>query len=307
LREEGHAIKLAFTKKPAQNFRLLVFAIASLVLLAADRRGAIGALHSGLDAAVYPLQQLVSTPVRFAEWVRENVSGYAGILEENQRLKEERIRLEARLAKFSALEQENIRLRALLGASTRIGEHFLIAELLSVNLVPYEHLVLANKGSNIGVHVGQPVFDSRGVVGQVLRASPVSAEVMLITDPNHAIPVQVERNGLRTIAVGTGRIDRLILPYLSGSADIREGDRLVTSGMGGVFPAGYPVATVVDISSNGSSLAKVSAEPIAPLDRIHEVLLVWTRTDVQGLDKARENPLRSANGAAGASVQHAAR
>lgn len=304
MRREGHAIKLAFTKKPAQNFRLLVFAIASLVLLAADRRGTIGALHSGLGAAVYPLQQFVSAPVRFAEWLRENVSGYAGILEENQRLKEERIRLEARLAKFSALEQENIRLRALLGASIKIGEHFLIAELLSINLVPYEHLVLANKGSNIGVHVGQPVFDARGVVGQVLRVSPVSAEVMLITDPNHAIPVQVERNELRTIAVGTGRIDRLILPYLSGSADIREGDRLVTSGMGGVFPAGYPVATVVDISNTGSSLAKVSAEPIAPLDRIHEVLLVWTRSDVQSQDKVREG---APPATAGSAAQHAAR
>ncbi|AAU90719.1 rod shape-determining protein MreC [Methylococcus capsulatus] len=297
---EGRAIKLAFTKKPAQNFRLLVFAVVSLVLLAADRRGAIGALRGGLDAAVYPLQQFVSAPVRFAEWLRENVSGYASLLEENQRLKEESLRLEARLAKFSALEQENIRLRALLGASIKIGEHFLIAELLSINLVPYEHLVLANKGSNIGVHVGQPVFDARGVVGQVLRVSPVSAEVMLITDPNHAIPVQVERNGLRTIAVGTGRIDRLILPYLSGSADIREGDRLVTSGMGGVFPAGYPVATVVDISNTGSSLAKVSAEPVAPLDRIREVLLVWTRSDVQTRDETGESP----SGAAAPHVAH---
>lgn len=281
---------------------MLVFTIVSLALLAAERRGAIGSLHASLDAAVYPLQQIVSAPVRLAGWLQEYVSGYSRIQEENRRLKDEHTRLEAKLLKFSALEQENIRLRALLGASIKIGEHFLIAELLSVNLVPYEHLVLANKGSNIGVHVGQPVFDSRGVVGQVLRVSPFSAEVMLITDPNHAIPVQVERNGLRTIAVGTGQADRLILPYLSASADIKDGDRLLTSGMGGVFPAGYPVATVVDISNAGSSLAKVSAAPIAPLERIHEVLLVWTHTDTAATPQSREP---AANGTGATPRQHA--
>ncbi|HWP00956.1 MAG TPA: rod shape-determining protein MreC [Methylococcus sp.] len=275
----GRAIKPIFSKKPAQNFRLLLFAVVSLVLLAADRRGALGALHSGLGAAVYPLRQMVSTPVRLIESLQEQVSSYAHALEENRRLRAERTLLEAKLLKVAALEQENIRLRALLGASIEVGEHFLIAEILSVNLVPYEHLVVVNKGARLGVHAGQPVFHSRGVVGQVVRVSPLSSEVMLMTDPNHAIPVQVNRNGLRTIALGSGKTDRLVLPYLSGSADIQVGDLLVTSGMGGVFPSGYPVATVSEIADAGSSFAKVTATPVAPLDRIREVLLVWTHAE----------------------------
>jgi rod shape-determining protein MreC len=143
-------------------------------------------------------------------------------------------------------------------------------------LVPYEHIVVVNKGARFGVHVGQPVFDANGVVGQVLRVTPYNAEVMLITDPNHAIPVQVNRNGLRTLALGTGQTDRLALPYLSSNADIQVGDLLVTSGLGGVFPHGYPVATVTDVAPQKTAFAKISAAPVAQLDRNRELLLVWS-------------------------------
>jgi rod shape-determining protein MreC len=110
--------------------------------------------------------------------------------------------------------------------------------------VPYEHVVVVNKGSRFGVHKKQPVLDANGIVGQVIRSLPLSSEVMLITDPNHAIPVQVNRNGLRTIAIGSGLLDRLNLPFLPNNADIIPGDLLVTSGLGGTFPQGYPVAIV---------------------------------------------------------------
>ncbi len=228
---------------------------------------------------VYPLQQIVSSPIRWLGEVGESVSSWAGLVTENRRLKEEIMVLRAKQLKFAALEQENIRLRNLLDSSFKLGEQVLIAEILSINLVPYEHVVMVNKGGRFGVHPEQAVLDAQGAVGQVLRVTPYSAEVILITDPSHAIPVQVNRNGLRTIAVGTGQLDRLALPYLSSNADVRVGDLLVTSGMGGVFPAGYPVATVTSIASEKNAFAKISATPMAHLDRDREVLLVWGNSE----------------------------
>jgi rod shape-determining protein MreC len=250
--------------------------IASLVLLAAEQHGAWSSARTPFAVMIYPLQQIVSSPVRLARDIAENVSSYAKLAAENRQLKDEALILKTKQLKFAALEQENIRLRGLLDTSFKVGEQVLIAELLSINLVPYEHVVAVNKGSRFGVHPGQAVFDGNGVVGQVLRVTPYSAEVMLITDPSHAIPVQINRNGLRTIALGTGQIDRLALPYLPSNADVQVGDLLVTSGMGGVFPPGYPVATVTAIAPQKSPFAKISAVPMAQLDRNRELLLVWS-------------------------------
>jgi rod shape-determining protein MreC len=184
-----------------------------------------------------------------------------------------------------------------LETSFKVGEQMLVAEVLAVNVVPYGQLVVVNKGTRFGVHTSQPVFDATGVVGQVVRVTPYSAEVMLITDINHGIPVQVNRNGLRTVAVGSGQIDRLVLPYLSGSADLQPGDLLVTSGLGGGFPQGYPVATVTDMTTHQDSpLAKVSATPTAKLDRLREVLLVWSNSDpIPRVPDQAESPLESAS------------
>ncbi len=252
---------------------------ASLILLAAEQRGVLNPLRTLLTVIVYPLQQAVSIPVRLAQDTYASLSSYSHLVQENRQLKEEQLILKTRLLKFAALEQENLRLRGLLETSFKVGEQALIAELLSVKLVPYEHIVIVNKGSRFSVYAGQPVLDANGVVGQVLRTTPFNAEVMLITDPNHAIPVQVNRNGLRTIAVGTGHIDQLLLPYLTQNADIREGDLLVSSGLGGVFPHGYPVATVNSTKSPSGPFAKISATPVARLDRVHEVLMVWSKAE----------------------------
>lgn len=253
--------------------------VASLGLLAAEQLGAGQSLRTPFAVMLYPLQQLISSPARFFRETRDNVTTYAALVAENQRLRDEALILRTRQLKFDALEQENIRLRGLLDTSFKIGEQVMIAELLSINLVPYEQVVVVNKGSRFGVHTGQAVFDGRGVVGQVLRVTPYSAEIMLITDSSHAIPVQINRNGIRTIALGTGRIDRLALPYLPSNADVKVGDLLVTSGLGGVFPAGYPVARVAAIAPEKSPLEKVSAVPLALLDRNRELLLVWNASD----------------------------
>ncbi len=272
-------MKPLFTKRPSPNLGLFVCVFASLVLLAGEQKALLNPLREMLSSAVYPLQQLVSSPTQAFRKLGEVFSAQAGLLNENEELRREQILLKAKQLKFSALEQENLRLRGLLDTSFKLGEQVMIAELLAVNVVPYEHVLVVNKGNRFGVYPGQPVMDANGVVGQVLRVSPYSSEIILITDPNHAIPVQVNRNGLRTIAQGTGQLDKLSLPYLSSNADIQPGDLLVTSGMGGIFPQGYPVASVVTLTDQAGSFTKLGAVPMAKLDRNRELLLVWNKPE----------------------------
>ena len=235
-----------------------------------------GAVRSGLSVLVYPIQYLAHLPVRGSEWMVENLSGRNQLLEENKRLKVSMLLLKAKQQTHQAVAQENVRLRALLDSAQKIQERVLVTELLRVDMDPYQHQVKINKGESDGVFNGQATIDAFGVVGQVTQTSPVTANVMLITDLSHATPVQVSRTNLRTIAVGSGRIDQLDLPYLPNNTDIQVGDLLVTSGLGGIFPPGYPVATVVEVTpSPGKGFAKVTAKPKAFLEHSRLLLLVW--------------------------------
>ncbi len=254
--------------------------LCSVVLLAVDYRGSkLDNIRSALSIITYPIQLMVSLPVELSEDAYNAVVSYRELKKENESLKQKQLINSIKLLKYEALENENIRLRRLLENSFKLGEQVLIAELLSVNLVPYEHVVVVNKGARFGVHAKQPVMDANGIVGQVIRSLPLSAEVMLITDPNHAIPVQVNRNGLRTIAIGSGRLDRLNLPFLPNNADILPGDLLVTSGLGGTFPQGYPVAIVDDFTIQPNKpFASITAIPKAKLDRSRELLIVWSNS-----------------------------
>ena len=183
---------------------------------------------------------------------------------------------EMQLQKLAALETENIRLRELLDSSFEVGEKVLIAELMSVNLDPYKHQIVVNRGELHDLYPGQPLLDARGVMGQIVHAGPYTSTAVLITDTSHAIPVQVNRTGLRTIALGSGTINRLELPYIPNNADIQPGDLLITSGLGGRFPPGYPVATVHAVRHDpGLTFSQVVATPTAELNRSREVLLVW--------------------------------
>jgi rod shape-determining protein MreC len=167
----------------------------------------------------------------------------------------------------------------LLGSSIKVGNRVLVAEISAVDLDPFRHQVMIRKGSTSGVYLGQAVLDAHGVMGQVVHTTPYTATVLLITDASHSLPVQVLRSGQRTVAVGNGRSDALDLPYLPNNLDVREGDLLVTSGLGGVFPGGYPVATITSVQRQpGRSFAAVAARPLAQLDRSREVLLVWQVT-----------------------------
>jgi len=277
---EDLAIKLLFATGPSINTRLLVAVILSIALLVAEHRSPqLDFLRATLSFFIDPLKYIVDLPSALIESAADSISSYATLKKDNERLRKEQLLRQTQLLKFEALEKENIRLRALLENSFKLGEQVLIAELLAVNMLPSEHIVIVNKGTRFGVHKQQPVLDANGVVGQVFRALPLSSEIMLITDPNHAIPVQVNRNGLLTIAVGSGEPNRLILPYLPSNADIKPGDLLITSGLGGTFPQGYPVATIDDFNSQPNKpFANITATPAAKLDRNRELMIVWSNS-----------------------------
>jgi len=233
-------------------------------------------VRAGLSVVVYPLQFTVDLPSTLSDWFSESLASRRRLREENESLRTQQMMQEVQLQKLAALEAENIRLRELLDSSFKVGQKVLIAELLSVNLDPYKHQIVINKGELHDVYPGQPLLDARGVMGQIVHTGPYTSTAMLITDTSHAIPVQVNRNGLRTIAIGTGTINRLELPYIPNNADIQPGDLLITSGLGGHFPPGYPVATVTAVQHDpGHTFSQVAATPLAELNRSREVLLVW--------------------------------
>jgi rod shape-determining protein MreC len=252
--------------------------VASITLLTTEHISLrLDPVRAALSLVVDPIKYLVDLPTETASRIGNSLKSYSDLREENKRLREAEATDQIRLLKFEALEKENIRLRALLENSFTLGEQVLIAELLSVNIAPpYENVVVVNKGTRFGVHTQQAVVDANGIVGQVLRALPNSSEIILITDPNHAIPVQVNRNGLLTIAVGSGELNSLTLPFLPDNADIRPGDLLITSGLGGTFPPGYPVAVVDAFTPPANK--QVTATPKATLDRNRELMIVWSNT-----------------------------
>jgi rod shape-determining protein MreC len=261
--------------------RFLLLSLVCLSLMLLDQREHhLARVRQALSVVVYPVRVLVDLP--FSAW-RATQTTFADretLIAENESLKRERLNAEFRLQRLAALEMENARLRELLDSTARVGSRALIAEILAVDLDPYRQRFDLNRGLVDGVYVGQALLDAQGVVGQVVRVGPLTSEAVLITDADHAVPVSVNRNGLRTIAVGTGDSGRLRLPYLTNNADIEVGDLLVSSGLGGVFPAGYPVGRVVEVRLRpDQAFAEVLAAPVAALDRDREVLLVWNAAD----------------------------
>lgn len=261
---------------PSTLTRFVLLALLSAALMFFDHRGQyLQRLRAALMVAVYPIQVTASLPV---ELYHELVDTFTADRELRQRilhLETEREQLLARQQQFDALARENERLRAMLGAASRVADRVLVAQLMEVSLEPFSRRLLIRRGSRDGVYVGQPAIDAYGIVGQVTQVAPFVSTVTLITDPSHAIPVLDNRSGLRTVVFGSGDQDALAVPYLTGVADIREGDLLVSSGMGGVFPAGYPVATVTKIENDpGESFLSIQARPAAHLNHGQQVLLI---------------------------------
>ena len=247
-------------------------------------------LRSGLAVLLVPVKWLASVPQSMMAGLNSWLEAEEDVRDSYDRLRDEHIKLKARLQRLQVLESENASLRRLLAAAERVPDQVLMAELVEVSLDPYTHKILLNRGLKDGVYVGQPVLDQEGIMGQVTQVMPFSSAVTLITDPSHGLPVQVRRNGLRAIAFGTGKSDELRISYLTPNADIQVGDILVTSGLGGRFPSGYPVAEVKELVSDASeAFLRIAALAIARLDRTNQVLLVW-----HGLGKQGEPPAAAA-------------
>jgi rod shape-determining protein MreC len=233
-----------------------------------------------LSFIVHPVLVAASLPENIYDWLTESTSDYAHLLEENQQLKSDALLLKAKLQKFEALETENTRLHSLLESSFKLGEQFISASLISVNQNQNTQLVVIDKGSRFNLFSGQTALNEDGVIGQIIDVRPLSSSIMLITDPNHAIPVEITRTGLRTIASGNGVQNTLTLPYLPHNVDVKVGDLLTTSGLGGVFPKGYPVATISKLTPLlGEAFMYAEATTIAKIESIRDILLVWSKQE----------------------------
>lgn len=262
---------------PALGLRVLGLIFISILLMYVDHRdNHLDTARKAIGATVYPLRVVVDAPIRFWGWLSDSTTSRNDLKLELDRLQAERLLTNARLQKLNALEAENNRLRALLDARLQVRDRVRVAEIMSVDANPFDHSLVIDIGTQDGVYDGQALVDADGVVGQVIEAGFMTSQAMLISDTDHALPVEVNRNGLRTIVVGTGKIDQLELPFVVNNADIRVGDLLVTSGFGGAFPAGYPVAIVESVTRIPQDpYADVTATPAASLGQVREVMLIF--------------------------------
>jgi rod shape-determining protein MreC len=259
--------------------RCVLYSLLALALIIIDKRyDQLGRIRRVLSIVAYPVQIAVASPFEGWDWFRESVTTRDALRADKSKLEAELRLAQFRLQRYEALEAETARLRGLRDSTVGITDRFIIGNVMDVDLDAFRERVLVDKGAQDGVFVGQAVLDGGGVVGQVARVGQLTSEVILLSDATHAIPVQINRNGLRTIAVGTGDMSRLKLPYLPTSADVVAGDLLVTSGLGGGFPAGYPVGTVAEVKRDpAQSLAEVDVKPAAALDRSRELMFVWMK------------------------------
>jgi rod shape-determining protein MreC len=257
--------------------RCVLYCLLALGLIIFDKRyDHLGDIRRFLSVVAYPVQIAVASPFQGWDWFRESVSSRETLRADKARLEAELRLANFRLQRYEALEAESQRLRSLRENTAGVANRFIVGDIMNLDIDAFRERVLVDKGARDGVFAGQAVLDAGGVFGQVARVGELTSEVILVSDGAHAIPVQVNRNGLRTIAVGTGDMTRLKLPYLSTSADVIAGDLLVTSGLGGGFPAGYPVGTITEVKRDpGQSLAEIEVRPAAALDRSREVMFVW--------------------------------
>lgn len=234
-------------------------------------------LRAFIGVFITPVQWMSSLPGQLGGWAEDTAVSRVTLLDENKRLRHEALILKQKVQQMVALRAENNRFRELLNASEQLDDKVLVAELIGVDPDPYTHHIILNKGSEHGVFVGQPILDAHGLMGQVIEVLPYTCRVLLVVDSNHAMPVQVNRNGVRAIAVGSGKLDELALIYVPDTADIREGDQLVSSGLGSRYPKGYPLGEVTKIEHDpGEPFAFVTAKPAAYLDRSRYVLMVFS-------------------------------
>lgn len=261
---------------PALNIKFITLICLSFLLLFSDQKNNyLPILRNSIAIAIHPIQTVVNLPQRLWHWTEENLASREELIIKNKKLHENELYNELTLQRYASLEQENIRLRKILKAASRIKNSVQIARIIFTDINPFRHLVVINKGEQDEVYNGQVLVDASGVVGQILQTNFLSSKAILISDTDHAIPVEINRNGFRAIAQGNGTFTHLAIPFIPNNADIKVGDLMVTSGLGGKFPAGYPVAIIDSISRNpAQQFAIVIAKPIASLNQVREVILI---------------------------------
>lgn len=260
----------------AQTARLMLYGLLAIVLMAMDQRGHyVDAFRNQVAYLTEPVYHVVEWPVRAMRNLFGQMQSHRSLRQENSDLRESLLAQKGSLQRLETLNEENRRLRALIEGAQGQAFDYQFAELVRVDLDPFSHKVMVDRGSGDGVEVGQAVIDGAGVMGQVEEVHLHFSTIRLISDPNHALPVQINRTGLRTVAFGSGVTGALQMPSVPRQADVREGDLIVTSGLGDRFPGGYPVATITSIDrGKGQTFVTVEATPLAALDRGREVLLI---------------------------------
>ncbi|MFT5571223.1 MAG: rod shape-determining protein MreC [Cryomorphaceae bacterium] len=263
-------------RKSSGWYNFAVVLAVSLSLMVVDARSTwLNGPRNVLSVFLSPIQALASIPATIGRFFDNALTAEPDVKIAYENLRNEYFQLKSETLLLRTLQEENQDLRSLLDASERLNEKITLAELVNVSIDPYNHRILVSRGIRNGVYTGQAVIDDRGVIGQVTEVMPLSSSIMLITDPGHAMPVQIQRNGLRTVIYGTGSVSLLRVPFLNQNSDIMVGDVLISSGLGGRFPNGYPVAVVSDVKViEDEAFIRVSASPIAKLDRSNHVLLL---------------------------------
>lgn len=266
-----------FPRGPGIGLRALVLMLVCGGLIFAElRTERLAWVRESLSWALSPLLWIAAVPQHIAD-AADYLDSRERLMRENAQLRDKQFQLEAKLQKYEALEAENHRIRELLASAKALQENVLIAEIIAASQDPYRHQITLNKGARDRVYRGQALVDASGVLGQIVQVNPSTAVALLITDPDHGIPVEINRTGLQTIALGVGDGQALRLPFLPGNADIQKGDLLVSSALGGRFPAGYPVAQVYEIKHTpGEHFREALAYPTAKLNQGRQALLVWS-------------------------------
>lgn len=270
-------MNLIFKSGPSLPQRLVLALIFSVLLIVTDSRlNSFSQVRVFLNTLVSPIQYVATLPGDGLNWMFRQLSTRRALLSENESLKRESVLMQESLQRYELIRQENQELRALLGSPVREDSSKMVAELMAVDNNPYSHQIIIDKGAIHGVYEGQPVLDVAGIVGQVQQVASTNSRVLLIADITHGVPTRVLRNGVRLIASGTGDLNYLSVQHMPHSVDLVEGDILVSSGLGNVFPEGYPVAKVISVVRDESRpFAQIKAQPMAQLDRLKYLLLLW--------------------------------
>ncbi|WP_284202933.1 rod shape-determining protein MreC [Psychromonas marina] len=270
-------MKPIFLRGPSFLLRLSIVIAFSVILFLADSQlNLFASSRVYLNSLVSPIQYIADAPQKLSRVISDNLLTREALKDRNQELEKENLFLKADRLLLTQLENENKQLRELLNSQRSFSNKRMIAEVMSLRSDPFTHQLLINKGASDGVYVGQPVINEEGVVGQISQVGSTTSRVLLIVDASHGIPVRVQRNDIAAVVHGSGAWNKLNIPFVQSNADLKEGDLLVTSGLGGRFPAGYPVATISHFNyQQGALYAQVTATPVALLDRSRYLLLLW--------------------------------